>query len=130
MMTQLTMIQMKFIDMDIEWEWRFQEILKQKRLRLITWMYIIVVSLMVDLPEDNENWTLTPEFKNGPITRVCLIILYTLVLGVLYKDQDTLINFRNGDGEIKAKAKMKYHLYNFALFIYAVYILSHETMDP
>jgi len=99
-------------------------------LRLITWFYIVVVSLMVDLPEDNEDWSLTPEFKNGPLTRVCLIILYTIVLFVLYKDKDIMINFRNSEGLILPRAKMRYYLYNLSLLIYAVYIFTHESMDP
>jgi len=80
---------------------------------MITLLYMIVVSLMVDLPEDDEDWSLAPEFKNGPITRVCIIPVYMLVLLFIYKDQDTLINFRRGNS-ILNKSKMKYYLYNFS----------------
>ena len=116
--------------MDVEWEWRFQELIKQKRFRIVTWCYIIVCSLLVDLPENDENWSLTPEFKNGPIARFCLIVVQTIVLVLVYRDTDTLINFKNVDGAILQKAKIKFYLYNLSLFIYAVVILSHETMDP
>jgi len=53
---------------------------------------------MFDRPEENEDWELTPEFKRGPLIRVGIIILYTLVLVIIYKDQDALINFRTIDG--------------------------------
>ena len=53
---------------------------------------MVIVSLMVDLPEDNENWSIAPEFKNGPITRACIITLYVIVMFFIYKDQDSLIN--------------------------------------
>jgi hypothetical protein len=61
--------------MDMEWEWRFQEILRQKRFRILIWVYVLILSLIYDLPENNENWDITPEFKNGPIIRFCLILL-------------------------------------------------------
>ena len=130
MMKQLSSFTVKFIETDLEWEWRFQEVLKQKRFRFVSWVYILIVSLMHDLPENSENWSITPEFKNGPIIRFCLILLQTIVLFATYQDQDTLVNFKNEDGTVRKKAKLKFYLYNLSLLIYAVVILSHETTDP
>ena len=64
----------------------------------MSWLLILITSLMFDRPEENEDWKLTPEFKRGPLIRVGIIILYTLVLVIIYKDQDALINFRTIDG--------------------------------
>ena len=41
-----------------------------------------------------------------------------------------MINFRNSEGLILPRAKMRYYLYNLSLLIYAVYIFTHESMDP
>ena len=92
-------------------------------------MYMIVISLMVDLPEDNEDWSIAPEFKNGPITRASIILVYILVIFNVYRDQDHLINFKSGTN-ILGKAKTKYYLYNFSQVLFAVYVFSHETLDP
>ena len=75
--------------------------------------YMIIVSLMFDLPENNENWSITPEFKNGPIARVCMIVLYMIATFVIYKDEDSLINYRR-DNTILNSTKIKYYLYNFS----------------
>ena len=74
---------------------------------------MLTVSLMVDSHEENENWTITPEFKNGPITRACIIVLYIIVIFVIYKDEDSMINFTT-DNNILPKVKMKYYLYNLS----------------
>lgn len=121
---------MRFIDTKIEWEWRFNEILKKERLMIIGLCYMLLVSFMSDLPEDSENWSEIPEFKNGPITRVCLMILYTIVLFIIYKDQHSLINFKDNESNILVKAKIKYYLYNFSIVLFAIYILTHDTMEP
>ena len=90
---------------------------------------MVVISLMADLPEEHENWFQAPEFKNGPITRACIIAVYIMVMILIYKDQDKLINFRRGN-DILNSAKMKYYLYNFSQVLFTAYVLSHETMDP
>ena len=80
---------------------------------IITLVYMVTVCLMVDIPDDDENWSITPELKNGPIARGCIIILYIIVMFAIYKNEDNLINFRS-DNNILTKAKMKYYLYNLS----------------
>ena len=84
---------------------------------------------MVDLPEKDEDWSITPEFKNGSITRGCIILLYTIVVFIIYKDQDQLINFKSGNN-ILGKAIVKYYLYNLSQVLFVGYVMSHEVMDP
>ena len=90
---------------------------------------MVFISLMVDLPEENENWSITPEFKNGPITRFFIILLYAIVTFIIYQDQDYLINFKTSNN-ILWKAKSRFYLYNVSQVLFAGYILSHEIMDP
>jgi hypothetical protein len=92
--------------------------------------YMLLVSFMSDLPEESENWSEIPEFKNGPITRVALIVLYTIIVYIIYRDQHSLINFKDGESNILLRAKIKYYLYNFSIVVFAAYILTHDTMEP
>jgi len=56
-------------------------------------------------------------------------MVYVIVILIIYKDQDNLINFRRGKDILK-NAKMKYYLYNFSQVLVVAYVLTHETMDP
>ena len=92
--------------------------------------YMLLVSFMSDLPGDSEDWSAIPEFKNGPITRVCIILLYTIVLYTIYKDQQYLINFKDNENRILTKAKLRYYLYNLSIVLFAIYMITHDTMEP
>ena len=40
------------------------------------------------------------------------------------------MNFKDNDNNILVKAKVKYYLYNFSIVVFAVYMLTHDTMEP
>ena len=87
-----------------------------------------MLSLLVDLP--NDNWSNSPDFKNGPLLRAGVIISYGLILGILYKDKDFITNlYSNNPGEVR-RVKFKFYLYYLIQLLFVIYAYSHETMDP
>ena len=86
------------------------------------------LSLMVDLPA--ENWSESPKYKNGPITRLGLIITFAVLLYLIYKDKDFIYKYYSTDVRTVKFVKLKYYLYNTAIAIFILYSLSHEIMDP
>ena len=62
------------------------EILKNKKFMQFGLLYMVLLSLMVDLPE--KNWSNSPNFKNGPLVRAGIIVLYAILLIIIYKDKD------------------------------------------
>jgi len=89
---------------------------------------MFLLSLMVDLPE--ERWSEEPKYKNGPLTRLGLIIAYAGILCLIYKDKDFLYKYYSTDAKTALYVKLKYYLYNTAVAIFILYALTHETMDP
>ena len=86
-MKKLTSISLRFIDWNMEWDWRLHEVYKNKRMMIIGFFYMTFLSLMTDLPEEGEDWTVVPSYKRGPLVRWPLIGLYLIVLIIIYKDK-------------------------------------------
>jgi hypothetical protein len=89
---------------------------------------MFLLSLLVDLP--NKRWENSADFKNGPILRLAVIVLYGIILIVMYKDKDFVSNFYSSDPNIVKRTKLKFYLYHLCLISFIVYGYSHETMDP
>ena len=119
---------------------------------IIYLLFALLLNLWSDLPHSRwENSKVA--YARGPACRLVLLITYASLLYLIYRDKDLVSNYyntiigderNNTDGNcgddgsqpkvlnkaIIYKIRIKYYMFNMAIFTLLMNQLSHECLDP